>query len=90
MNLKQAKKLRKLVFGPTGQGKTEYESVNPARGMRVTLEAPEKYSVVNCFFRVIERVRQKAWEDIFTPAGTIRCVGPRGIYRLMKNKQGVV
>ena len=87
MNLKRAKRLRRLVFGPAGQGKTEYETVNPARGRRVTLEAPMRYRTrINGFLPDVVRIRAQRWEDIFTPSGTVHCVGPRAIYQRLKNK----
>jgi hypothetical protein len=86
MNLKQAKKLRKLVYGRTGQGKTEYEEVNAARRVRMTIEGPEVYTVKNCFFQDIKRVAQKAYNTIFYPDGTTQCIGPRRIYQIMKAK----
>jgi hypothetical protein len=84
MNLKQAKKLRKSIYGRVGQGKTEYEEVNAARRVRMTIEGPEAYAVKNCFFEDIKRVAQKAYDTIFYPAGTTQCIGPRRIYQIMK------
>ena len=89
MNLKQAKKLRRLVFGPAGQGKTEYEETSPANYRRITIEGPEAYTVKNCFFQDIKRVAQKAYNTVFFPDGTTQCIGPRRIYQIMKAK-GVV
>ena len=86
MNLKQAKKLRKLVYGEEGQGKTEYETANDARKVRMTIEGPEVYTVKNCFFLDIPRVAQQAYDTIFYPAGTVQCVGPRNIYKVMKDR----
>lgn len=86
MNLKQAKKLRKLVYGEDGQGKTEYETVNPARGIRTMIEGPEVYTVQNCFFQDVKRVAQKAYNTVFYPEGTAKCIGPRGIYEVMKDR----
>ena len=86
MNSKAAKKLRKLVYGEEGQGKTEYEAVNDARRVRMTIEGPEAYTVKNCFFQDIPRVAQKAYDTIFYPAGTLQCVGPQNIYKVMKDR----
>jgi hypothetical protein len=83
MNLKQAKKLRKLVYGEAGQGTTEYETVNDARGVRMTIEGPEKCDSEEAFFSY---TRQKAYDTIFCPAGTVQCIGPRRIYQIMKAK----
>ena len=86
MNLKQAKKLRKLVYGEEGQGKTEYETVNDARRVRMTIEGPERRVVQNCFFQDVTQLHQQAYDTIFYPAGTIQCVGPRNIYKVMKDR----
>jgi hypothetical protein len=86
MNLKQAKKLRKLVYGADGQGKTEYEETSPADYRRMAIEGPECYVVKNCFFEDIKRIAQKAYNTVFFPDGTLQCIGPRRIYQIMKSK----
>jgi hypothetical protein len=86
MNLKQAKKLRKLVYGEAGQGVTEYEEINQARRIKMNIEGPVSRIVQNCFFKNVLQIRQEAYDTIFYPAGTAQCIGPRRIYQIMKAK----
>ena len=86
MNLKKAKELRRLVFGHEGQGVTKYEEMNPARYRKINYDVETPYTVLNCFFQHIRRVKTSVVRDVFYPDGTRKCIGPRGVYRIMKAK----
>lgn len=89
MNLKKAKALRKAA-GVRG-AEVGYVVTNPARGIRVTLEYPEKRLCKAVKGNLIDSIKGErfyfktvAVNTIFTPEGTRHCTGPRAIYHALR------